>query len=91
MGVPPRKKPDYAKLKGIAVLGIFGGKDDHVMHELPTLEADLKAAGVPFEKVVYPDADHAFLNEQRADAYRPDDAKDAWPRIITFLKGHLAS
>ncbi|MDQ6859182.1 MAG: dienelactone hydrolase family protein, partial [Chloroflexota bacterium] len=25
-GVPPQKKPDYAKLNGVPVLGIFGGK-----------------------------------------------------------------
>jgi len=90
-GVPPQKKPDYDTLKGIPVLGIFGGKDEWVMNALPTLEADLKAAGVPFEKVVYPNADHAFLNEQRADVHRPDDARDAWPRIMSFLKRHLAS
>ena len=90
-GVPPRAKPDYSKMKGIPVLGLFGGTDEHVMHALPTLEADLKTAGVPFEKIVYPDAGHAFLNEQRADAYRPGDAKDAWPKIISFLKRHLAS
>ena len=88
-GVPPQKKPDYSKLKGVPVLGIFGGKDEHVMHALPDLEADLKAASVPFEKVMYPNADHAFLNEQRADAYRPDDARDAWPKIISFLKQHV--
>ena len=90
-GVPPQQKPDYSKMKGIPVLFIFGGKDEHVMHALPTLEADLVAAGVPFEKVVYPEADHAFLNEQRADAHRPGDAKDAWPKIMSFLKEHLAS
>jgi carboxymethylenebutenolidase len=89
-GVPPQKKPDYSKLKGIPVLGIFGGKDAHVMNAFPALEADLKAVGVPFEKVVYPNADHAFLNEQRSDVYRPDDAKDAWPKIMSFLKQHLA-
>jgi carboxymethylenebutenolidase len=88
-GVPPRQRPDYSKLKGIPVLGIFGGRDEHVMHALPGLEADLKAAAVPFEKVVYPNADHAFLNEQRADAYRPDDAQDAWPKIMSFLKRHV--
>ena len=59
------------------------------MHALPTLEADLAAAGVPFEKVVYPEADHAFLNEQRADAYRPGDATDAWPKIMSFLRSQL--
>ena len=90
-GVPPRKKPDYAKLKGVPVLGIFGGKDDHVMHALPELEADLKTAGATFEKIVYPDGDHGMLNEQRADVYRAADAKQAWPRITAFLKQHLAS
>jgi carboxymethylenebutenolidase len=90
-GVPPGKKPDYAKMKGIPVLGIFGGKDEHVMQALPGLEAELKAAGARFEKIVYPNADHAFLNEQRTDVHRPDDAKDAWPKIISFLKRSLAS
>ncbi|HEX9495724.1 MAG TPA: dienelactone hydrolase family protein [Candidatus Limnocylindria bacterium] len=88
-GVPPRKKPDYAKMKGIPVLGIFGGQD-HGIEALPGLEADLAAAGVPFEKVIYPNADHAFLNEQRPEVHRPDDAKDAWSKIMPFLKEHLA-
>ena len=91
-GVPPRNKPGYAKLKGTPVLGIFGGKDEAMgLPALRDLEPDLKAAGVPFEKIVYPNADHAFLNEQRTDVYRPDDAKDAWPKIMSFLKKNLAS
>ena len=90
-GVPPGKKPDYSKLRGVPVLGIFGGTDEHVMHALPDLEADLEAAGAPFEKVIYPDAGHAFLNEQRADTHRPDDAKAAWPKIISFLRSSLTS
>ena len=90
-GVPPQKKPNYAAMKGTPVLGIFGGKDEGVMNALPTLEADLAAAGVPFEKRVYAEGGHAFLNEQRADVYRADYAKDAWPRITAFLKKHLAS
>lgn len=89
-GVPPRKKPNYAAIKGTPVLGIFAGKDEAMgLAALRDLEPDLAAAGVPFEKVIYPHADHAFLNEQRTDTYRPDDAKDAWPKIMTFLKGHL--
>jgi carboxymethylenebutenolidase len=91
-GVPPQKKPSYAAMKGTPVLGIFAGKDEAMgLKALRDLEPDLTAAGVPFEKVMYPNADHAFLNEQRNDAYRPDDAKDAWPKIISFLKTHLAS
>ena len=91
-GVPPQKKPGYAAMKGIPVFGIFAGKDEAMgLKALRDLEPDLKAAGVPFERFVYPNADHAFLNEQRKDAYRPDDAKDAWPKIMSFLKTHLAS
>src|SRR5438132_13770531 len=89
-GVPMQKKPDYSKLKGIPVLGIFGGKDGSGMGALPDLESDLNTGGARFEKVVYPNADHAFLNEQRTDVHRPDDAKDAWGRIIPFLKEPLA-
>jgi len=88
-GVPPRQKPDYAAMRGNPVIGVFGGKD-HVLEAVPALEADLAAAGVPFTKHVYPDADHGFLNDQRADAYRADDAKDAWSKIIPFLKEHLS-
>src|SRR5258708_40334179 len=84
-GVPRQKKPDYSKLKGTRVLGIFGGKDGWVMNALPDLEADLTAGGARFEKLVYPNADHAFLNELRTDVHRPDDAKDAWPKIVAFL------
>lgn len=68
------------------VLGIFGGKD----HGLPGIKDDvaagLKEAGTPFEAHVYPEADHAFLNEQRKDAYRADDARDVWGKIMPFLK-----
>ncbi len=88
-GVPPRRKPDYAAMRGTPVLGIFGGQDHHVLDAVPGLEADLAAAGAPFTKQVYPNADHAFLNEQRADSYRADDARDAWSRIIPFLKDNL--
>jgi len=88
-GVPPQQKPDYAAMRGTPVLGIFGGKDEHVMHAVPDLEADLASAGVPFTKHVYADADHGFLNDQRADAHRADDARDAWRKIVPFLMDHL--
>ncbi|HEV8228703.1 MAG TPA: dienelactone hydrolase family protein [Candidatus Limnocylindria bacterium] len=72
------------------VLGIFGAKDHAMPAPLQDVEKGLKASGAPFTKQVYPQADHAFLNEQRKDAYRPDDAKDAWSRIMRFLRASLA-
>lgn len=82
-----KAKPDFARLRGIPVLGIFGGKDASLDPQaIAGLEKRLAEAGAPFEKKVYPDADHAFLNEQRPDVHRADDAKDAWGRIVPFLK-----
>jgi len=78
-----------AKIKA-PVLGIFGGKDGGVSPQaVATLEKTLESNGVKFEKHVYPEADHAFLNEQRKDAYRPADAKDAWSKILAFLKANV--
>src|SRR6266508_3951005 len=74
-----QRLPDLKPMRGIPLLGIFGGKDDSAGPDaIAGLERTAKENGVPFTKHVYPDADHAFLNEQRRDAYRPDDAKDAW-------------
>ncbi len=71
------------------VLGIFGGKDHYMPGALDDVERGLKASGAPFTKHVYPQADHAFLNEQRRDVNRPDDAKDAWGKILAFLRSNL--
>lgn len=86
-GVGPNAPKDVVGIKA-PVLGIFPGRD-HSMPAFEKLERDLLAAGVAFEKHIYPEADHAFLNEQRADVYREADARDAWSKIVPFLKRHL--
>jgi carboxymethylenebutenolidase len=55
------------------------------------MEAAAKEAGVKFELVVYPEADHGFNLEAGARgepmrAYRRDDAADAWRRTVETLK-----
>jgi carboxymethylenebutenolidase len=82
-----QRVPDLKPMRGIPLLGIFGGKDHST--DVSALEKAAKENGVPFTKHVYPEADHAFLNEQRSDAYRADDAKDAWSKILPFLKGNV--
>ncbi len=85
-----QRVPDLKPMRGIPILGIFGGKDHSANAEaIASLEKAAKDAGVPFTKAVYPEADHAFLNEQRANAHRPADAKDAWARILPFLKSNV--
>ncbi len=85
-----QRTPDLRPMRGIPVLGIFGGKDGMAdAAAVAGLSQAMKDAGVPFTVHVYPEADHAFLNEQRKDVYRPDDAKDAWGKILPFLKANV--
>jgi len=85
-----QRVPDLKPMRGIPILGIFGGKDDSANAEaVAAVEKAAKENGVPFTKHVYPEADHAFLNDQRKDVYRPADAKDAWSKILPFLKSNV--
>ena len=85
-----QRLPDLSRAKGIPVLAIFGGKDHSTGPEqIGALEAAAKASGVPLTKHVYPDADHAFLNEQRPEVHRAADAKDACGRILPFLRANV--
>ncbi len=82
--------PDLSPLKATKVLCIFGGKDGMANAQaVATLENALNEHGVAFASHVYPDADHAFLNEQRTDVYRRADATDAWSKIFPFLKANV--
>jgi carboxymethylenebutenolidase len=51
---------------------------------LPPADVDaLEAAGV--EVVRYEGADHGFVHDPDRPAHRPDDAADAWRRVLGFL------
>jgi carboxymethylenebutenolidase len=39
--------------------------------------------------VVYPGAGHAFMNDTRPAAYRPELARRAWARMLAFLRREL--
>lgn len=85
-----QRVPDMKPMRGISMLGIFGGKDHSAdATAIAALEKGAKDSGVSFTKYVYPEADHAFLNEQRADVHRANDAKDAWGKILPFLKTNV--
>ncbi len=62
------------------MLAIIGTEDPFTP---PDDVAALEAAGV--ETVVYEGADHGFVHDPVRPAHRPDDAADAWARVIEFL------
>ena len=88
-GGHPNVKPDLEKLQA-PMLGIYAGRDGFVTPEaVRELERQLKALGKPVEVHIYPDADHAFFNDQRPDVYNAKAAEDAWQRTIEFFAKHL--
>lgn len=88
-GIHPNVKPDYSKLAG-PVLGLFAEKDQFVTPQTARqAEADIKKAGKPVEIHIYPNADHAFFNDERADVYHKAAAEDAWRRTLAFFRQHL--
>ncbi len=73
----------------VPVLAIYGELDRGVSPEVARRRAALMdSAGVRHETVIYPDAQHAFMNEGRP-AYHPEAAEDAWRRIVNLFREEL--
>ena len=53
------------------------------------LDRQLTALGKKHEFHTYPDADHAFFNDERPEVYDPAAAADAWSRTIAFFRREL--
>ncbi len=88
-GVHPNVKPDYSKLGG-PVLGLFAEKDQFVNPTVArALDVAIKGVGKTSEIHIYPNVDHAFFNDQRADVYNKAAADDAWRRTLAFFRQHL--
>lgn len=72
-------------------LGLFGEEDGIIpMADVDELRGILERGGKTFEVVTYPGAGHAFFNDTRQDAYRPEAAADAWKRAVAFFRRRLA-
>lgn len=90
-GQPGGKAPtEYAaNLKG-PVLAFFGGKDAFIpMAEVDKFRDALNQAGKPAEIVLYADADHGFMCDDRP-SYHAAHAKEAFPKTVAFFKQHLS-
>jgi carboxymethylenebutenolidase len=72
------------------VLFHWGAKDGWVTRqEVERLQQGLKDHGKRGEVAIYPQADHAFFNNTRPEAYRPEDAVQAWQKTLAFLREYV--
>lgn len=87
---PGVKAPiDYVSGLKAPVLAFFGGKDAFIpIAEVDKFRDALKAAGKEAEIVLYGDADHGFMCDDRP-SHHPTHAKEAWTKTIAFFKTHL--
>ena len=87
----PASPLDLAPQLGCPYLGLFGAEDAIIpLADVEELRAILTRERKTFETHVYPGAGHAFFNDTRPDAYRPEAAADAWTRALAFLRRHLS-
>ena len=86
---PAADGADFAGSRNAAVLGIYAALDQRVNASEPQTRAALEKAGLVFELVTEPDADHAFFNDT-SQRYNPAAADDAWKRLQDWFARHLA-
>ena len=86
---PTPDNPDFSGSKDVAVLGIYGAQDQRVNAGEPVARAALEKAGLVFDLVTEPDANHAFFNDT-GDRYNPTAAENAWRRVQDWFTEHLA-
>ena len=80
---PPPAEEDLPRIQA-AVLAIYGGLDGRITGTADRIEAAMLANNKVFEKVIYPDADHAFHNDT-GSRYNPEAARDAWARTLDWF------
>ena len=80
---------DFAGSPNAAVFAVYGALDDRVNASRPAAQAALAKAGLVFDIVVEPDADHAFFNDT-GKRYNPAAAADVWRRLQDWFARHLS-
>ena len=87
-GIPPEQAAAPADVK-VPLQGHFATRDDWCTPAVVgAFEAGMTAAGKTPEFFHY-EADHAFVNEQRATVHDRAAAELAWGRATAFFKKHL--
>lgn len=86
----PASPIERAEALRMPILAAFGCDDGFVpLEDVDALEAGFARSGSPYRVDRYTGAGHAFLNETRPDAYRPELAETALGRAIEFLHARL--
>lgn len=86
---PPPPLEDLANIQA-AVLAIYAGNDQRINQSIPGVEAAMQQYGKVYEKVIYPNVDHAFHNDT-GPRYNAQAALDAWRRTLDWFEKYVRS
>ncbi len=87
----PRNPMDVVAELKAPVLGLYGGADTGIPNDtVEKMRAALVAAKSKSEIILYPETPHGFNADYRA-SYRPDQAKDAWAKMLAWFKKNGAA
>ena len=84
--------PDVEDVPNIraAVLAIYGELDSRINSGIPTIEKAMLENNRIYEKIIYPNADHAFNNDT-GQRYNPEAAKDAWEHTLAWFEKYVGN
>jgi carboxymethylenebutenolidase len=71
-----------------AVLAIYGELDSRINSGIPAIEQAMAENNKIYEKILYPNADHAFHNDT-GPRYNPEAAKDAWEKMVAWFEQYV--
>lgn len=84
----PHPAPSDVPNINAAVLAIYGEQDNRINSGIPAIEEAMAANNKIYEKMIYPNADHAFHNDT-GSRYNPEAAKDAWERTLAWFEQYV--
>jgi carboxymethylenebutenolidase len=85
-GPPP--SADEVSAINAAVLAMYAEQDSRITSTAPTIETAMQQAGKTFEKMIYPNTDHAFFNDT-GTRYNAEAAQDAWAKMLAWFDRYL--
>ena len=71
-----------------AVLAIYAEQDQRINAGISAIETAMQESNKTFEKIIYPNANHAFHNDT-GSRYVEEAAKDAWQQTLSWFAEHL--
>jgi carboxymethylenebutenolidase len=81
---------DIAAQVSAPLMGNFGEADAGIpVDTVQAAEQALKKHGKVCDFYIYPNAPHAFFNDDRPHIYQPDAAAHAWGRTLGWLRQYL--